>query len=76
MCSNDAVLSNGKRTPTTNVANSSTSPTRGPRAAATAQRMLTDPPPALTALNADDIAALTRIFANLNAKSEPLATDH
>jgi len=40
----------------------------GLRAAATAQRILTDPPPALAALNADDIAALTRIFAALNAK--------
>jgi DNA-binding MarR family transcriptional regulator len=39
----------------------------GLRAAATAQRILTDPPPALAALNADDIAALTRIFATLNA---------
>jgi len=40
----------------------------GLQAAATAQRILTDPPPALAALNADDIAALTRIFAVLNAK--------
>jgi DNA-binding MarR family transcriptional regulator len=39
----------------------------GLRAATTAQRILTDPPPALAALNADDIAALTRIFATLNA---------
>jgi len=43
----------------------------GLRAAATARRILTDPPPALAALNADDIAALTRIFATLNA--EPAA---
>src|SRR4051794_9922285 len=40
-------------------------------AAATAQRILTDPPPALAALNAEDIAALTRIFATLNARPEP-----
>jgi DNA-binding MarR family transcriptional regulator len=39
----------------------------GLRAAATAQRILTDPPPALAALDADDIATLTRIFATLNA---------
>jgi len=39
----------------------------GLQAAATAQRILTDPPPALAALNADDVAALTRIFAALNA---------
>jgi DNA-binding MarR family transcriptional regulator len=43
----------------------------GLRAAATAQRILTDPPPALAALNADDVAALARIFATLNAKPEP-----
>jgi DNA-binding MarR family transcriptional regulator len=42
----------------------------GHRAAATAQRILTDPPPALAALAADDIAALTRIFATLNARPE------
>lgn len=42
----------------------------GLRAAATARRILTDPPPALAALNADDVAALTRIFATLNAKPE------
>jgi DNA-binding MarR family transcriptional regulator len=48
----------------------------GVRAAATAQRILTDPPPALAALNADDIAALARIFATLNAKPEPPAADH
>jgi DNA-binding MarR family transcriptional regulator len=38
----------------------------GLQAAATAQRILSDPPPALAALNADDLAALTRIFAALN----------
>jgi DNA-binding MarR family transcriptional regulator len=43
----------------------------GLRAAATARRILTDPPPALAALSADDLAALTRIFATLNAKPEP-----
>ena len=42
----------------------------GLRASATARRILTDPPPALAALNADDVAALTRIFATLNAKPE------
>ncbi|MEV6847565.1 MarR family transcriptional regulator [Actinoplanes sp. NPDC051411] len=39
----------------------------GLRAAETAQRILTDPPPALAALNADDTAALARIFTALNA---------
>ena len=39
----------------------------GRRAAATARRILTDPPPALAALNADDLTALTRIFATLKA---------
>jgi len=48
----------------------------GERAAATAQRILTDPPRALAALDADDIAALTRIFAALNAESAPPAADH
>lgn len=48
----------------------------GLRAAETAQRILTDPPAALAALNADDIAALTRIFATLNAKPEASAADH
>ena len=43
----------------------------GLRAAATAQRILTDPPPELAALTAVDLAALTRIFATLNAKPEP-----
>lgn len=43
----------------------------GLRAAATAQRILTDPPPELAALTAADLAALTRIFATLNAKPEP-----
>jgi DNA-binding MarR family transcriptional regulator len=42
----------------------------GERAAATARRILTDPPAALAALDADDLAALTRIVATLNA--EPL----
>lgn len=46
----------------------------GLRAAATARRILTDPPPALAALDADDLAALTRIFATLN--SEPPAAEH
>jgi DNA-binding MarR family transcriptional regulator len=46
-------------------------PEAGLRAAATARRILTDPPPALAALNADDVAALTRIFATLNAQGSP-----
>jgi DNA-binding MarR family transcriptional regulator len=45
----------------------------GLRAAATAQRILTEPPPALTALDAEDTAALTRIFAALNAYPRPAA---
>jgi DNA-binding MarR family transcriptional regulator len=50
----------------------------GQQAAATAQRILTDPPPALVALNADDLAVLTRIVTTLNAKPEPAppAADH
>jgi len=50
----------------------------GLRAAATAQRILADPPPALAALNPDDLAALTRIFATLNSKpaSAPPAAEH
>lgn len=40
----------------------------GVQAAMTARRILTDPPPALAALNADDLAALTRVFATLNPK--------
>jgi DNA-binding MarR family transcriptional regulator len=39
----------------------------GLRAAETAQRILTEPPPALAALGADDTAALARIFTALNA---------
>jgi DNA-binding MarR family transcriptional regulator len=39
----------------------------GRQAAATARRILTDPPPALAALSAADLAALTRIFATLNS---------
>jgi DNA-binding MarR family transcriptional regulator len=39
----------------------------GERAAAAAQRILSAPPPALAALGADDLAALTRIFATLNS---------
>jgi DNA-binding MarR family transcriptional regulator len=42
----------------------------GVEVAATAQRILNDPPPALAALNAEDLAALNRIFAALNAKPE------
>lgn len=47
----------------------------GRQAAAAAQRILTDPPPALAALNSGDLAALTRIFATLNAEPAP-TTDH
>ncbi|MGP8204634.1 MAG: MarR family winged helix-turn-helix transcriptional regulator [Acidimicrobiales bacterium] len=43
----------------------------GRQAAATAQRILTDPPLALAALNPDDLAALLRIFATLNSKPGP-----
>jgi DNA-binding MarR family transcriptional regulator len=43
----------------------------GLQAAAIARRILTDPPPALAALDAADLAALTRIFATLNSKPEP-----
>ena len=39
----------------------------GSRAAATAKRILADPPPALAALAADDLAELTRIFSILNS---------
>jgi DNA-binding MarR family transcriptional regulator len=39
----------------------------GLQAAAAAQRILTDPPPALAALDTGDLAALTRIFATLNS---------
>jgi len=42
----------------------------GRQAAATAQHILNDPPSELAALNADDLAALTRIFATLNSKPE------
>jgi DNA-binding MarR family transcriptional regulator len=41
----------------------------GVRAAATAKRILADPPPALAALGAHDLATLTRIFATLNAET-------
>jgi DNA-binding MarR family transcriptional regulator len=43
----------------------------GHQAAATARRILTDPPPALAALNADDLTALTRILAALNSGPTP-----
>ncbi|MEV6828261.1 MarR family transcriptional regulator [Amycolatopsis sp. NPDC051102] len=39
----------------------------GLEAAATARRILTEPPPALAALDAADLATLTRIFATMNA---------
>jgi DNA-binding MarR family transcriptional regulator len=41
----------------------------GRQAAATAERILTDPPQALAMLSADDLAALTRIFATLNSRT-------
>jgi DNA-binding MarR family transcriptional regulator len=41
----------------------------GLRAAATAKRILADPPPALAALATDDLAALTRIFSILNTEA-------
>jgi len=40
----------------------------GQRAATTAEHILTDPPPALAALDVDDLAALARIFTTLNTK--------
>lgn len=40
----------------------------GVQAAATAQRIVSEPPPALGTLTADDLAALNRIFATLNAE--------
>jgi DNA-binding MarR family transcriptional regulator len=40
----------------------------GRQAAATAERILTEPPTELFALDTDDLAALTRIFAILNAE--------
>jgi DNA-binding MarR family transcriptional regulator len=46
----------------------------GLQAARTAQRILTNPPPALTALDADDLAILTRILATLNSMPEPTPT--
>jgi DNA-binding MarR family transcriptional regulator len=44
----------------------------GADVAATARRILTEPPPALATLSPDDLTALTRIFAVLN--SQPQAT--
>ena len=43
----------------------------GAQAAATAQRILNTPPPALTALAADDLTTLARIFATLNSQPKP-----
>jgi DNA-binding MarR family transcriptional regulator len=43
----------------------------GLRTAAAARKILTDPPPALAALSADDLSALTRIFAVLNSGPKP-----
>jgi DNA-binding MarR family transcriptional regulator len=42
----------------------------GRAAAVTAQRVLSEPPPALAALDAADLTALTRIFATLNRNGE------
>lgn len=49
----------------------------GRRAAASAQRILSAPPPSFAALDAADLAALTRILAELNAAAEtrPAAED-
>ncbi|WP_426514096.1 MarR family transcriptional regulator [Dactylosporangium sp. McL0621] len=41
---------------------------KGRQAAATAHRIITDPPAALRALDADRLAALTRILADLTAE--------
>ncbi|WP_084266052.1 MarR family winged helix-turn-helix transcriptional regulator [Actinomadura macra] len=41
----------------------------GLKAAETARRFLTDPPSALTALDADDLAGLTRILSTLNSST-------
>jgi DNA-binding MarR family transcriptional regulator len=46
----------------------------GLQAAKTARRILTDPPAALTALDADDLAALARILATLNSTPESAGT--
>ena len=43
----------------------------GRRAAATAERILSEPPPELAALAADDAADLIRIFATLNSGPAP-----
>jgi len=42
----------------------------GRQAAETARHILSDPPSEFAALSADDLAALTRIFAALNSESE------
>jgi len=49
----------------------------GLRAAETARRIIADPPAVLTALDADDLAGLTRILGALNSpsRSEPTASD-
>jgi DNA-binding MarR family transcriptional regulator len=41
----------------------------GLQAAAAARRILTEPPPALAALGAEDLAALSRIFATMTGKA-------
>lgn len=46
----------------------------GERAAETAKRVLSDPPPALAALSADDLATLNRIFGVLNAEASTPTT--
>jgi DNA-binding MarR family transcriptional regulator len=44
---------------------------RGQQAAATAHRILTDPPAALAALDAATLTTLARILAGLNTESDP-----
>ncbi|MFC5183569.1 MarR family winged helix-turn-helix transcriptional regulator [Actinomadura harenae] len=46
----------------------------GLQAAETARRILTAPPPVLAVLDADDLAALTRIFTRLNSTPQPAPT--
>ncbi|WP_411126585.1 MarR family transcriptional regulator [Streptomyces sp. x-19] len=43
----------------------------GRQTAAAAERLLTEPPRAFTELDADDLAALARIFTTLNSAADP-----
>ncbi|MWK35620.1 MarR family transcriptional regulator [Actinomadura sp. J1-007] len=47
----------------------------GAQAAQAARRILTAPPPALAALDADDLTTLTRILTTLNSTPQPASTD-